>query len=254
MRSKVMVWMCGLMSFVGTRAEAAEHDYASIVQVMTHGNAVIEREEPCEYGMKALFIGPRKGVSGPKLLLWGMPNGVVVAGNVYNHRGENLTEKMMAQVGHGQGQGLVRDVLIPNRRYVLNLKESELDVAGYSEGDGDVHVYVWVSKQCPFCQEAMKTWRDPGALKKARITWIPMDLQSMSIIRGDFDPHGGSSMLSEEDQKKLKKNQEIFVRFPRDAVPAFVVFGPGESENPQLIYGNRLLGEAIEAYKVHQHE
>lgn len=217
-----------IMVFIGvfsSMAFAAE-DFESRVSVLTQGQGRVERTFPGPEGVQGIVIGPAKGVQDQgKILAWGLPNGLIMIGNLYDRTGRNLSDVVHTEKKEWFGTASV-DFWGAAERLV----ETRHAVA---EGSGPNTVYVFTEASCTFCQKFFyEAHQDPEFLSRVRIVWIPVtrngsDLRTGAILSGDLgilsDPSREATLTKDQEEAVLANTMFLKAGSSKVATPSFLL-------------------------------
>ncbi len=186
--------MAGLLLLAST---ASTSDWVSRVSSMTHGQGQVDRLFDGPEGMTGIIIGPAPGATDSgKVLAWGMPDGLLVTGNVYDHAGRNLSDVIRQDKPEWFQSTSAAKAAVerPVESGDLIWKEAVSFLSSgraISEGQGR-RVFMFMEAGCGFCQKFYREFRaDPSLLRRFEIVWVPVtrsgkDFRTADILGGDM--------------------------------------------------------------------
>lgn len=166
-RFHILFLATGFSSMAVAGGDAANlESWKKIIDKASQGRAVITKTTQAPEGMTAIIIDSTKDqVSEGEVLAWGLPNGLMMIGNLYDREG-NLVNARFKLAKHDLNESLS---LILEKA----VKDKPLPT---SEGSGH-EFFVFIDPACGHCK---KTWSTlHGNIPEGvKVTWLPVNILS----------------------------------------------------------------------------
>lgn len=162
-------------------ASASGLPWSAPLSKATQGQAVIVDSFPGPEGLTALIIGPAPGVEDHgKVVGWGLPNGLLMVGNLYDRNGRNLNQVVQASKGLTAEEG--RTVSGEKLEGLWeSVRQSLAMGGGVVEGNAsaseDATVFIFFDPQCGHCKRLYKEiHQQEDLLRSWRFVWLPVSI------------------------------------------------------------------------------
>ena len=209
--------LASVVFFVLVSSVASAADWASRVSSMTKGNGQVDRLFDGPEGMTGIIIGPAPGAAdNGKVLAWGMPDGLLVLGNVYDRAGRNLSEVVRQDKPEWFQSGSAAQTSVAPAaaegdavwQQAVGFLSSGRAV---STGQGR-RIFIFTEAGCAYCKKFYREVQaDPSLLRRFEIVWVPVtrdgkDFRTADILGGDL-----SILANQNKPVNISKEQEQIV-------------------------------------------
>lgn len=231
-----------LLVFVVLASSAASAaDWANRVTSMTQGQGQVDRLFDGPEGMTGIVIGPAQSApDNGRILAWGMPDGLLVVGNVYDRNGRNLSEVVHRDKPEWFQSSA--DALEPSAGGENPVWADAVSFLAtgraVAEGQGR-RVFVFTAFGCPYCEKLYREIHaDPSILRKLEIVWVPVtrdgkDFSTAGILGGDLSALGGGnhsvSVTKEQEQIVRSNTQFLHDNGGKVSTPTAMVMEDGQA-------------------------
>lgn len=167
-------------------ASNAPLPWAAPITKATQGQAVIVQSFPGPEGLTALVIGPAPGVQDQgKIIGWGLPNGLVVVGNLFDRNGRNLNDAILKTMGDGrtappESKSASHDIPTDKLESLLgSLDQAVAMGAATLQGEASANqtLYIFFDPLCGHCKRLYKELQTPGGLPAGvKVAWLPVSI------------------------------------------------------------------------------
>lgn len=196
----------------GADSPARLKQLAAFVSSLTHGTGDIRLVFPGPAGLTGILV---QGGQNPPVVLFATPDGkYLIAGNLYDRRGVNLTQKALDHFGpsalpagfssatHVLAPSLGTPIVAPGTGTAIDPAKA----AYVSAGKGSRPVYVFFDPDCIWCHKLWLSIKSlpPATLSDIDFRWIPI-----AFVHPEDSEKKGARILS-EGWKALEANEELF--------------------------------------------